>query len=222
MTGGIDAATAGFQSAQQSQALADPMAIQAIGLIATTGLAASLEWALTAGLGRLGVAATRIDRIVEVVENPINTAAQGAVNVTGAAAARSAAEPGQTPTPNAPSGTVGGSEAGTGQTGGRVIGSPTAFLSQNLEHDPRSAKPRRDRIVERARSSKGAAVETHEADDGGGSGCRGTRFQGRGRRRLRLNATPSNNDRAPATGTVTKLTSWLAAATHASLDERPS
>src|ERR1043165_9177428 len=97
MSGGIETATTGFQTAQQEQAQANALAVQVIGLMATVTFAAGLEWALTTGLGRLGVSATRITSIVEAVENPLNTAAQGSVNVYATNRAAADAKRGQVP-----------------------------------------------------------------------------------------------------------------------------
>lgn len=127
MSGGIEAATSGFQTAQQEQAQANAMATQVVGLMATVTFSAGLEWALTAALGRLGVSSARIQSIVEAVENPLNTTAQGSVNVIATRGAANDARRGQTPTPASPPGTPGTN------TGG-ILGSPVAFLTSNLEH----------------------------------------------------------------------------------------
>lgn len=126
ISGGIETATSGFQTAQQEQAQANALATQVIGLMATVTFSAGLEWALKTALGRLGVSAANIKNVVEAVENPLNAAASGSVNVIAARGAANDARRGQTPSPTAPPGTP---EGGSG-----VIGSPVAFLTSNLEH----------------------------------------------------------------------------------------
>jgi len=138
MSGGIETATTGFQTAQQEQAQANAMATQVVGLMATVTFSAGLEWALTSALGRLGVSSARIQSIVEAVENPLNTTAQGSVNVIATRGAANDARRGQTPSPTSPPGTPGtstasGAEVGAGG-GGAILGSPVAFLTSNLEH----------------------------------------------------------------------------------------
>ncbi|MEV0645383.1 hypothetical protein AB0I28_08970 [Phytomonospora sp. NPDC050363] len=138
ISGGIEAATTGFQSAQQEQAQANALAVQVMGMMATVAFSAGLEWALTLGLGRLGFKADRIQTVVEAVENPLNTAAQGTVNIVATARGASDAKHGQTPTVQAPEGTPGtnsasGAEVTAGAADPGAISSPMAFLTGNLE-----------------------------------------------------------------------------------------
>ncbi|GIG66708.1 hypothetical protein [Phytomonospora endophytica] len=134
MSGGIEAATTGFTTAQQEQAQADALAVQVMMLMATVGVSAGLEWALTKGLGALGVSTSKIERFVEVAENPLNTAAQGSANVYATNRAAETAKSGKLPDTPAPAGGPGASpEAAEGSAGPAAITSPVAFLTSNLE-----------------------------------------------------------------------------------------
>ncbi|HEY1178954.1 MAG TPA: hypothetical protein VGF17_22600 [Phytomonospora sp.] len=138
MTGGIATATEGFTNTHQEQAQADALAVQVMMLMATVGVSAGLEWALTKGLGGLGMTTERIERFVEVAENPLNTAAQGSANVYAAARGAANAQAGKLPETTVPPGTPGtnagaGAEVSSAGGGAAAITSPIAFLTSNLE-----------------------------------------------------------------------------------------
>jgi hypothetical protein len=63
ISGGIEAANTGFQSAQVAQALTDQLTSQLMSLSA--GFAPGFEWLFGAGLGQLGVSTRRVTEVIE-------------------------------------------------------------------------------------------------------------------------------------------------------------
>ena len=101
VSGGLNAASQGFQAAQVAQAQSDQLMIQLVGAAAAVVFAGAFEWVAMAGLGALGKSIDAAKSAVELIENPANALVSGAVNVTSAAAAQSSTARGQTPTTSA-------------------------------------------------------------------------------------------------------------------------
>ncbi len=114
ISGGLDAATQGFQAAHVEQAQTDALKTQLLGAAMVIIFAAGFEWAVAGMLGRFGFEAGRIKNFIEAVENPANAAASSSVNVAGVATATNSANTAQVPAiPN--------------------MGGSVAYLTQNLE-----------------------------------------------------------------------------------------
>jgi hypothetical protein len=99
VTGGIDAANQGFQTAQAAQARANQMWAQLFGLGLSVVFAGGFEWVALKGLGRLGskLKSAPAD-IVEKIENPANALFGGLVtNVRTTYIANRDAEQGEVP-----------------------------------------------------------------------------------------------------------------------------
>jgi hypothetical protein len=144
ITGGMDAAEKGFQAAQVAQAQFDQLKVQLIGAAGTFVFAAGFEWAVSSGLGKLGVNATRISKIVEQWENPANALASSGVNIAGSVTAQKDAQAGQTPS---------------------LSGGSIQFLTSNseaLEHHVQSLEAA---FSARANKMKGATDEEWDAFD---------------------------------------------------------
>jgi hypothetical protein len=119
IAGALDAAHRGFQGAQVAQAQIDALQTQLIGAVVAIGVALTFEWAFTAALGVLGVAAGRIERAIEAVENPVNAAVSSGVNIQGVRTATQSTNQGGTPA--------------LGNSAGAAGATPMAFFAHNSE-----------------------------------------------------------------------------------------
>lgn len=147
ISGGLDAATQGFQSAQAAQAQTDALTTQLIGAAAAIIFAAGFEWVAAGALGAMGASAGRIEKTIELIENPANAAVSGSVNVAGVTTSTSSATQGQTPaTPSTP-----GVQTPAGAAGGGAM----AFLTSNSE-----ALEHHVQLIEQAFINRGAQTQS--------------------------------------------------------------
>jgi hypothetical protein len=98
ITGAIDAAANGFQTAQVAQAQTDQAWAQFEGLAISVIFASGFEWMFRSALGWVGVSAGKIKDTVELVENPANALVGGlATNARTTYIANEDAQQGQVP-----------------------------------------------------------------------------------------------------------------------------
>ncbi|MGI8483902.1 MAG: eCIS core domain-containing protein [Thermomicrobiales bacterium] len=111
ISGGIDQARKDFEDTHAAQARTDQLFIQILGGIGAFVFAAGFQWAFTAVMDGLGFQASKINKVIEAVENPANTFVSGGVNAIAAAHANTSADQGEVPSVNKnPSPEVGSSQ----------------------------------------------------------------------------------------------------------------
>jgi hypothetical protein len=153
ITGGLDAATQGFQAAQVAQSQTDALKTQLIGGMVAIGFAAGFEWAFAGMLGQLGTKAESIEKIIEKVENPANAAVSTGVNLAGVATSTESTNKGQTPA--------------VAPTGGAATGGAMAFLTSNLETLESHSRRIEAAFIKRATSMQNFSDEQWEKFDRG-------------------------------------------------------
>jgi hypothetical protein len=151
ISGGLDAATQGFQAAQVAQAQTDALETQLIGAVVAIGFAVGFEWVFGAALANLDIVEKRAEKVIETVENPANAAVSGGVNVAGVVTGMHSASAGQTPA--------------VSPTGGAAIGGAMAFLTSNLETLEHHSQLTEQAFINRAEQMQGFSDEQWEKFD---------------------------------------------------------